>query len=235
MAASVAHADAIHTTGHHKSRGWIAKLWPSEELVDKVRSRSRTFSLIFELTTRSCLHMNIWVSLQEGMGRMQGSNESGIGNYVIDRKTGKKIFETMPLCKIRHLLLVLEADSCARQMFEWECTSCSARVKNSSRIIGWKIFSGRRALNVSISPHKEKMSLLIYFRVEGKLYDKGGPEVLPHIQSFIQTYDLPLNELLIEDLTQYPASSLIFFGAPLSHKLTTLHGHRHSTHSLPVG
>jgi phosphatidylserine decarboxylase len=38
------------------------------------------------------------------------------------------------------------------------------------------------------------------------LYDKEGPEVLPHIQSFIKTYDLPLNELLIEDLTQYPVS-----------------------------
>lgn len=42
--------------------------------------------------------------------------------------------------------------------------------------------------------------------VEGKLYDKEGPEVLPHIKSFIQTYDLPTNELLVEDLTQYPAS-----------------------------
>lgn len=30
--------------------------------------------------------------------------------------------------------------------------------------------------------------------------------MLPHIQSFIQTYDLPLNELLVEDLTQYPVS-----------------------------
>ena len=35
--ASVAHADAIHTTGHHKSRRWISRLWPSVELVDKVR------------------------------------------------------------------------------------------------------------------------------------------------------------------------------------------------------
>ena len=36
------------------------------------------------------------------------------------------------------------------------------------------------------------------------MYDKEGPEVLPHIQSFVQTYNLPLDELLIEDLTQYP-------------------------------
>lgn len=36
------------------------------------------------------------------------------------------------------------------------------------------------------------------------MYDKEGPEVLTHIQSFVQTYNLPLDELLIEDLTQYP-------------------------------
>ncbi|KAJ9101667.1 hypothetical protein QFC20_005200 [Naganishia adeliensis] len=33
---AVAHADAIHTTGHNKSRGWISKFWPSEAIVDKL-------------------------------------------------------------------------------------------------------------------------------------------------------------------------------------------------------
>ncbi|KAJ9099756.1 hypothetical protein QFC21_003754 [Naganishia friedmannii] len=42
---------------------------------------------------------------------------------------------------------------------------------------------------------------------QGQLYDKEGPEVLPHIKSFIATYKLPLADLLVEDLTQYPASA----------------------------
>lgn len=36
------------------------------------------------------------------------------------------------------------------------------------------------------------------------MYDQTGPGVLAHIQSFIKTYDLPLEELLVQDLTQYP-------------------------------
>ena len=40
--------------------------------------------------------------------------------------------------------------------------------------------------------------------VEGKIYDQTGPEVVEHIQSFIKTYDLPTDELLVQDLSQYP-------------------------------
>ncbi len=43
---------------------------------------------------------------------------------------------------------------------------------------------------------------------EGKLYDTEDSEVLPHIQSFIETYNLPLNELLVTDLKQYTVGIL---------------------------
>jgi phosphatidylserine decarboxylase len=39
---------------------------------------------------------------------------------------------------------------------------------------------------------------------EGKVYDQTGPGVKAHIKSFIDTYELPLDELLVEDLDQYP-------------------------------
>lgn len=42
---------------------------------------------------------------------------------------------------------------------------------------------------------------------EGKLYDQTGEGVLQQIQSFIHTYDLPMDELLVQDLTQYPVST----------------------------
>ncbi len=54
-------------------------------------------------------------------------------------------------------------------------------------------------------------SHLCYF-TEGKMYDQEGAEVLPHIQSFIKTYNLPTNELLEQDLSKYPVSpSVISF------------------------
>lgn len=39
---------------------------------------------------------------------------------------------------------------------------------------------------------------------EGKIYDQTGAGVRPHIQAFIDTYQLPLDELLVKDLGQYP-------------------------------
>ncbi|KAJ9118162.1 hypothetical protein QFC22_004066 [Naganishia vaughanmartiniae] len=66
----------------------------------------------------------------------------------------------------------------------------------------------------------DSKELISYDRVEdlltkqsirqGQLYDKEGPEVLPHIKSFIATYNLPLDDLLIEDLTQYPTFNSFF-------------------------
>jgi phosphatidylserine decarboxylase len=41
---------------------------------------------------------------------------------------------------------------------------------------------------------------------EGAIYDKTGAGVLEHIQSFIQTYAIPLEELLVQDLSQYSVS-----------------------------
>lgn len=132
------HADAIHTTGHHQSRSWISRLWPSEEIVDKL--------FAYE-------HM---------------------GNYVLDRSTGKQVFESMPLY-VRvgmHLLF------------------CS----------GKELISYNRVEDLL-----KEQSIK-----QGHLYDKEGPEVLPHIKSFIATYNLPLADLLIEDLSQYPTFNSFF-------------------------
>jgi phosphatidylserine decarboxylase len=54
---------------------------------------------------------------------------------------------------------------------------------------------------------------------EGQLYDQTGDDVLPHIQSFINTYQLPLDELLVPDLTKYPVSLLVL-GVHSESKLT---------------
>jgi len=48
---------------------------------------------------------------------------------------------------------------------------------------------------------------------EGKVYDKTGEGVKEHIQSFIEAYDLPMGELLVQDLDQYPVSMTV---APLA-------------------
>lgn len=42
------------------------------------------------------------------------------------------------------------------------------------------------------------------------MYDKEGPDVLPHIQSFMRTYNLSTDELLIPDLTKYPTFNAFF-------------------------
>ncbi|GHJ89750.1 hypothetical protein NliqN6_6152 [Naganishia liquefaciens] len=156
-APSVLHADAIHTTGHHKSRRWIAKLWPSEEMVDKL--------FAYEHMGKPFVTTN---------ADFEEPDDCIPGNYVIDRKTGKKIFETMPLyVRVGMHLLFCEG----KEFISYE------RVEDLLKVQSVR---------------------------QGKLYDKEGPEVLPHIQSFIQTYNLPLNELLIEDLTQYPTFNSFF-------------------------
>lgn len=48
---------------------------------------------------------------------------------------------------------------------------------------------------------------------EGKVYDKTGEGVKEHIQSFIEAYDLPMDELLVQDLDQYPVGITV---APLA-------------------
>jgi phosphatidylserine decarboxylase len=67
---------------------------------------------------------------------------------------------------------------------------------------------------------------------EGQLYDQEGPGVLPHIQSFIETYRLSLDDLLVKDLTQYPVGD-----DPLCVKVSSADmfcAYRHSTHFSPV-
>lgn len=102
-----------------------------------------------------------------------------LGNYVIDRRTGQRQLESMPLY-VRvgmHLLF------------------CNGRKFDSY---------------VSVEDLLTQQSVK-----QGQMYDATGDQVLPHIQSFIQTYNLPLNELLEPDLTKYPT-----FNAFFSRKLT---------------
>ncbi|KAL7423353.1 hypothetical protein Q5752_002656 [Cryptotrichosporon argae] len=137
LAPSEKRADAIHSHGA-ASRKWLAKLWPSEETLDKLFSYE---------------HM---------------------GNYVIDRQTGKKIFESLPLY-VRvgmHLLFV-----------------------NGNEYMSYP----------SIEKLLEDQSIK-----QGKLYDQTGEGVKEHIESFIKTYQLPLDELLVKDLTQYPTFNSFF-------------------------
>ncbi|OCF59180.1 phosphatidylserine decarboxylase [Kwoniella mangroviensis CBS 10435] len=96
-----------------------------------------------------------------------------MGNYVIDRKTGKKIFETMPIY-VRvgmHLLFV----------------------------------SGVSQLSKNCIPGRQHE-----LTRRGKIYDQTGPEVREHIETFIKTYELPLEELLVKDLDQYPTFNSFF-------------------------
>ncbi|GFZ49041.1 hypothetical protein JCM24511_06791 [Saitozyma sp. JCM 24511] len=97
-----------------------------------------------------------------------------MGNFVIDRQTGRKIFESMPLY-VRvgmHLLFVSGS--------------------------GYMTYP-------SIEKLLETQSIK-----QGKLYDTPGPEVRQHIQSFIRTYALPVDELLVTDLDQYPTFNSFF-------------------------
>ncbi|ORX36174.1 phosphatidylserine decarboxylase-domain-containing protein [Kockovaella imperatae] len=97
-----------------------------------------------------------------------------MGNYVIDRQNGRKIFESMPLY-VRvgmHLLFVSGATYMSYPSIESMLESKSQR--------------------------------------QGELYDETGPGVKEHIQSFIDTYKLPLNELLIQDLDKYPTFNSFF-------------------------
>lgn len=97
-----------------------------------------------------------------------------MGNFVIDRTTGRKIFESMPVY-VRvgmHLLFV----------------------------------SGSSYMSY---PSVEKL-LEAQSVKQGKIYDEEGEGVLEHIKSFIETYQLPLDELLVEDLTAYPTFNAFF-------------------------
>ncbi|ODN96548.1 phosphatidylserine decarboxylase [Cryptococcus wingfieldii CBS 7118] len=97
-----------------------------------------------------------------------------MGNYVIDRVSGKKIFETMPIY-VRigmHLLFV-----------------------SGNSYMSYK----------SVEKLLQDKSIK-----QGKTYDRTGPDVREHIEAFIATYDLPLNELLVQDLDQYPTFNSFF-------------------------
>ncbi|WVR04306.1 phosphatidylserine decarboxylase [Kwoniella sp. DSM 27419] len=101
-------------------------------------------------------------------------NMEHMGNYVIDRVTGRKIFETMPIY-VRvgmHLLFV-----------------------SGSTFMSYS----------SVEKLLENQSIK-----QGKIYDQTGEGVKEHIQSFINTYKLPLDELLVKDLNQYPTFNSFF-------------------------
>ncbi|WVQ91772.1 phosphatidylserine decarboxylase [Cryptococcus gattii] len=97
-----------------------------------------------------------------------------MGNYVIDRMTGKKFFETMPIY----------------------------------------VRIGMHLLFVSGNSYMSYSSVEKLLREEsikqGQTYDQTGPDVEEHIKSFIKTYGLPLDELLVKDLSQYPTFNSFF-------------------------
>ncbi|WVW78860.1 phosphatidylserine decarboxylase [Kwoniella bestiolae CBS 10118] len=97
-----------------------------------------------------------------------------MGNFVIDRTTGKKIFETMPIY-VRVGMHLLFVSGCSYMSYS------------------------------SVEKLLENQSIK-----QGKIYDQTGPEVKEHIESFIKTYDLPLEELLVKDLDQYPTFNSFF-------------------------
>lgn len=45
---------------------------------------------------------------------------------------------------------------------------------------------------------------------EGKIYDKEGPEVIPKIQAFIKTYEIDMNQVLIQNLSEYKTFNQFF-------------------------
>ncbi|WWD00210.1 phosphatidylserine decarboxylase [Kwoniella sp. B9012] len=97
-----------------------------------------------------------------------------MGNYVIDRMTGKKIFETMPIY-VRVGMHLLFVSGCNYMSYS------------------------------SVEKLLENQSIK-----QGKIYDQTGPEVREHIETFIKTYELPLEELLVKDLDQYPTFNSFF-------------------------
>ncbi|EIW68665.1 hypothetical protein TREMEDRAFT_69127 [Tremella mesenterica DSM 1558] len=97
-----------------------------------------------------------------------------MGNYVIDRQTGRKIFETMPVY-VRVGMHLLFVSGCTYMTYP------------------------------SVEQLLEKQSIK-----QGKIYDQTGEGVLEHIRSFVETYQLPLDELLVQDLTQYPTFNSFF-------------------------
>jgi len=84
-----------------------------------------------------------------------------MGNFVIDRQTGQKIFESMPLY-VRVGMHLLFVDGSGYMTYP------------------------------SVEKLLEEQSLK-----QGKTYDATGPTVKPHIESFIKTYQLPMDELLV--------------------------------------
>ncbi|OCF37743.1 phosphatidylserine decarboxylase [Kwoniella heveanensis BCC8398] len=101
-------------------------------------------------------------------------NMEHMGNYVIDRVTGRKIFETMPIY-VRVGMHLLFVSGCNYMSYS------------------------------SVEKLLENQSIK-----QGKIYDQTGEGVKEHIQSFIDTYELPLDELLVKDLDQYPTFNSFF-------------------------
>ncbi|WWD21949.1 phosphatidylserine decarboxylase [Kwoniella shandongensis] len=97
-----------------------------------------------------------------------------MGNYVIDRQTGRKIFETMPIY-VRVGMHLLFVKGCTYMSYS------------------------------SVEKLLETKSIQ-----QGKIYDATGEGVKEHIQAFIDTYELPMDELLVKDINQYPTFNSFF-------------------------
>ncbi|WVF70191.1 phosphatidylserine decarboxylase [Kwoniella sp. CBS 6097] len=138
------------------------KLAPSEERADAVHSHGE----------KSKKWIKKFFPSEDTLDKL--FNMEHMGNYVIDRVTGRKIFETMPLY-VRVGMHLLFVSGCNYMSYS------------------------------SVEKLLENQSIK-----QGKIYDQTGEGVKEHIQSFIDTYELPLDELLVKDLTQYPTFNSFF-------------------------
>ncbi|CDZ96646.1 Phosphatidylserine decarboxylase [Phaffia rhodozyma] len=110
---------------------------------------------------------------QDDMNKLFASEH--MGNFVIVRSTGERIFEEMPIY-VRigmHLLFVT----------------------------GHPLMSQAKI---------EKL-LLAQSVKQGQTFDAMGPQVLPHIQSFVDQFGLPLSDLLEPDLSKYNTFNEFFY------------------------
>ncbi|KAF9244644.1 phosphatidylserine decarboxylase-domain-containing protein [Melanogaster broomeanus] len=104
------------------------------------------------------------------------ANKYHVGNYVIDRKTGQKFFESMPI----YARLGMHLLFCGKEQV--------------------KLLEGNKHIEDLLREQSIR---------EGKIYD--SPESVKNIPSFINTYQLSLDELLKSDIRDYKTFNEFFF------------------------
>jgi len=110
------------------------------------------------------------------------ASEYHVGNFVINRDTGEKFFEAMPICKHAQRSICVE-------LIEF--------VMVDARIGMHLLFYGKletHLLNVNIVRSQLREQSI----KEGIVFD--SPSSVSSIPSFIETYSIKIEELLIQDI-----------------------------------